>query len=254
MADVSELVEQLRSFRTRKQAMDQLIDMGEAAVGPLLEALDSRSEGMRWAAMRSLGELGDERAVGPIIDRLDEPRDRDAACWSLGKLTGQDLGGDAEAWREWRRKGQAAPEETAAAAPAAEMDDESLFAEAVKGLAASVQTVGSSRIVHMSLEGERHQVVRVVMGAKDFEGEAMVLVYSECAPADPKSFEFALKLNISLPYAALALREVDGEQRLVMFNSMLRKGLTPLALRKSIVAISEKADRVEKRLTGQDQR
>lgn len=253
MGEVDELVAGLRSFRTRKESMDRLIDRGQEAVAALLEVLDGRSEGMRWAAMRCLGEIGDERAVGPLLNRLEVSSDRAVACWALARVTGEDLGDDAEAWRRWRKGVVGDVETEAAETAAAELADDALFAEAVRGLTASVQGSGASRIVSMALEDGRHQAVRVAMAAKDMDGEPMVLVYSECAPADPKTHEFALRLNLSLPYAALAIREVEGQKRLVMFNSLLRKGLTPLALRKSVLTIAGKADAVEKRLTGQDE-
>jgi len=254
MSDPKELVAKLRAFQTRKETMDRLIEMREQAVEPLVEALQSRTEGMRWAAMRCLGEIGDERAIDPLLDRLGVFVDRDTACWALARITGRDYGSDYEAWRQWRASvtGTGEPKPTAEQPGPTDLDNDTLFTESVKGLAASVQMQGERRSVTVTLPEGRHQEVRVVLDAKDLDGEAMVLVYSECAPANPDDYATALKLNLSLPYGALALREVRGEDRLVMFNSMLRKGLTPLALRKSIVAIAGKADVVEKRFTGQD--
>ena len=250
MADAEELVRLLRSFRTRKEAMERLVDMGGGAVDALIQALDGRNEGSRWAAMRCLGETGDDRALKPLIRRLDHRADQDVACWALGQLTGEALGGDPEAWRKWHRDrgGAVAPND------AESVGDETLFAEAVRGLSATVQTSGRSRNLTVALEGGRRQTVRVVLDAKDFEGEAVVLVYSECGPAEPSKYEFALRFNLSLPYGALALRGAKGQERLVMLNSLLRAGLTPLALRKSIVTVAAKADAIEKRLTGQDKR
>jgi Arc/MetJ family transcription regulator len=250
MTDPRELVEQLRSFRTRKAAMEALMETGGGAVDALIEALDARNEGVRWAAIRCLGEIGDAKAVRELIRRLGDPLDRDAAAEALRRITGQDLAADAEAWHRW--SGEGAPPPSSQASPAGDLPDDALVAEAVRGLSASIQGSGHSRTITIRLEGGRRQVVRISLSAKDLDGEPVALVYSECGPADPAAYEYALRLNLSIPYGALALREVEGAMRLVMLNSLLRRGLTPLALRKSILAIASKADSVEQRLFGRD--
>lgn len=251
MPDANELVKALRSFRTRKLAMEQLIDLGEAGVPALVDALDERNEGMRWAAIRCLGEMGAEEAVEGLVARLDNPRDCETVCWALGRITGRDFGGDVEKWRQW--SGKAADAE-APAGPGEDMDNSTLLREALRGLKAEAKSHGRSCRVRLELGGGRKQTVGVTFGSKDFEGSEIVIVYSECAPADPKYYEYVLRANLTLPYGAIAIREVDGEKRLVMFNSLLRGGMTPLALRKSIVTIADKADAIEKRITGQDKR
>ena len=231
-----------------------MVEMGEVAAEALLGALDSRSEGVRWAAMRCLGEIGSTDAVEALLAALQRPTDRQATCWALARITGQDFGEDAKAWLAWAGKEEEEPEtteESAAAAPG--MDNETLLREAVRGLTATVEGAGKTRKIEMELEGGRRQVVRVVFTV-DSEKSPVVLVYSECAPADPGHYEFALRTNLTLAYGALAIRKVEGEDRLVMFNSLLREGLTPLALKKSIVTIADKADRVERKLTGKDER
>jgi hypothetical protein len=51
-----------------------------------------------------------------------------------------------------------------------------------------------------------------------------------------------------MPYGAVALRDREGEPRFVMFNSILRHGLSPVELRKSILAVGELADRFRRQL------
>ena len=251
MPNAGELVMALRSFRSRKQAMEQLVELGQEAVPALIEALDERNEGMRWATIRCLGEIGSDEAIVGLVARLDNPRDAETACWALGRVSGRDFGSDVEKWRAWA--GQA-NESAKPAGEGDELDDSTLLREALRGLKATAKTHGRSCRVRLELDGGRNQTVGVTFGSKDFEGSQIVIVYSECAPADPKHYEYALRANLTLPYGALAIREVDGEKRLVMFNSLLRSGLTPLALRKSIVIIADKADKIEKRITGQDKR
>ncbi|HRU05766.1 MAG TPA: HEAT repeat domain-containing protein [Candidatus Brocadiia bacterium] len=249
MTDCVGLVEMLRSFRTRKEAMDRLVEQGEAAVGPLVEALASRNEGVRWAAARCLGEIGSREAAPRLIELLDSPSDAETARGALTMIFGADLGGSPGPWRDALagRSQKGGPASQAA-------EDERLLAEATRGLDATVTTTGGTSFVEMLLADGRRQKVRVVMGATDSEKSPIVIVYTECAPADPKLYEFALRTNLSLPYGALALREVDGRDRLVLFNSLSRECLSPQALRKTIVSVAEKGDQIERRLTGQDAR
>lgn len=50
-----------------------------------------------------LEQLGDQRAVGPLIGLLDAEffYDQDTAIEVLKTLTGQDIGKETEHWREW---------------------------------------------------------------------------------------------------------------------------------------------------------
>jgi HEAT repeat protein len=78
MSDISERqgIESLlntlkdRHWRTRQDAVEALVTIGEPAVIPLLHALDTRSVN-RFDVVRALGRIGDPRAVEPLIDVLD---------------------------------------------------------------------------------------------------------------------------------------------------------------------------------------
>jgi len=90
--------------RIRPYAARVLGDLGEASAVPvLIDALDDRDPKLRWQAAWSLGRIGDEAAIEPLIDALDD-RDGDVrwfAAWSLAEITGQELGGDPDAWQAW---------------------------------------------------------------------------------------------------------------------------------------------------------
>jgi len=248
MPDSRELVEMLRSFRTRKEAMDRLVERGAEAAPALIEALGSRHEGVRWAAARCLGEIGALDAAPKLVELLASPADAGAARGALSRILGRDLGDNQSAWRNAIHAGAAKPE------GGATTEDELLVRDATSGLRAKVTPSGGTHFVEVDLESGRKQTVRVVMGASDFEKSPIVIVYTECAPADPRLYEFALRTNLTLHYGALALREVDGRNRLVLFDSLSREGLAPQALRKSIAFVAEKGDLLEQRLTGQDAR
>jgi len=253
MKGAAKLVRMLHSFQTRSRAMDELIWMGEAAVDTLVEVLGNRSGAVRWAAIKCLSDIGDERAVEPLIGLLDSPSDRSNACDALARLTGQKQGQNADAWQRWWQKesGQA-PEE--GAAPAEEPSDEDLVQAAVTGLEADVAWGKKGASLTIALPKDRRQKVQILASQKDPQGSALVIVYSECAPAAAAQYEWALRRNLHMPYGALAIRESSRGPMFVMFNTLLRQGLSPTALRKSILAVARGADAVEKGLTGEDKR
>ena len=63
-----------------------LVEIGESAVEPLLEALEDLR--LRWGAIVALGDIGDARAVEHIIPLLDDrdPLIKGAAAIALGKI------------------------------------------------------------------------------------------------------------------------------------------------------------------------
>lgn len=127
-----------------------------------------------------------------------------------------------------------------------------ILEEALRGLNARYREIGEGYEVTLTFAQGRSQRVRVILGRKDSEGHEIVTVYSKCAPSDAASFEWALKFNSRLPYGALALEEVDGEEALVILNTHLREALDPPELRKSILSLGEWADRLEEEFTGAD--
>jgi bilin biosynthesis protein len=61
-----------RNERVRWAAADSLLEMGEAAVEPLLQALEFEDKYARAEAAGVLGRMKDERAIGPLIDCLKD--------------------------------------------------------------------------------------------------------------------------------------------------------------------------------------
>jgi hypothetical protein len=73
---------------TRDKAADALIEMGEAAVEPLIEALGHRNGHIRANAAWVLGQLKDERSIEPLIKALKDGSSdvRAYAALALGKI------------------------------------------------------------------------------------------------------------------------------------------------------------------------
>lgn len=70
-----------------------LTRIGEAAVMPLIEALQSEGEVMRLKAIRVLGHLADARAFAPLVQALQDPSERvqNAVVQAISSFAPQDV-------------------------------------------------------------------------------------------------------------------------------------------------------------------
>ena len=74
---VDKYIHLLKNCTVRGEAAEALGEIGdERAVEPLIHALKDRDKAVRWKAAEALGEIGDERAVEPLIHAL---KDKDRA-------------------------------------------------------------------------------------------------------------------------------------------------------------------------------
>lgn len=244
-----ELIESLENFRTRSEAIRRLVARGEEAVEPLIEALrESSQEGARWSILRCLGELGAEEAVPHIAPLLEDRRYRSPAHDALVKIVGEDLGPAAQSWLRWAQHGGRGRAGTPFRRPEMHMTglpDERLIELALDGCDAEWSAEGQRRYgIGLRPEGcEEAQELTVDLGRSDHEGSEIVIVYTECGAARQEHYEYALRRNMRMPYGALAVHGRGGQARFVMFNTLLREDMSPLELRKSVVAIAERAAR-----------
>jgi len=247
--DVDALRGQLRNFRTRAAAIDEAVAAGPEAVEPAIELLNDRNEATRWSAIKILSEVGDPRALPPLIALIERGKNALDAANALRAITGRDFGEDAAAWRNW-----AANEKTAetSAAPALELSDDALVEAATRDVDARVASKGNRHTVEVSLPEGRKQVVYIDFGAKDSEGAPLVRLYTPCARADKDKYEWALKNNMNLSYGAIGLARMEGEPWLAMVDTHLRATIHPEELAKSILTLARKGDVVEKLLAGND--
>jgi HEAT repeat protein len=71
---------------TRRRARMALVALGRAAVPALIRALqESASDDVRWGAVKALGEIGDARAISPLVAALED-RDPDVAWLAADAL------------------------------------------------------------------------------------------------------------------------------------------------------------------------
>jgi len=74
------------------KVVEIIIDMGSPAVDFLIPALENRISFVRQRAVICLGEIGDERALEPLVELLEHdifPNVRGAAAWALGRIERQ---------------------------------------------------------------------------------------------------------------------------------------------------------------------
>ncbi len=87
---VQELLRTLqhRDEEVRSAAVESLRLMGDAGLKVLIAALGDEDSGVRNAAAEALGDIGNQKAVGPLIQLLNDEYEyvRIAAAHSLGKL------------------------------------------------------------------------------------------------------------------------------------------------------------------------
>jgi hypothetical protein len=252
---VETLISQLRSFRTRSAAADALVAMGRGAVPPLLDALEQEgNEDSTWALLNCLGQIGAIEAVPALARYLEESDYQTVAHDALVKITGRDFGGVATDWVRWMEQkgaaaGQAAVKTGTVQRADGDLTDERLLELALQGSGAGWRAEAENRYaVDVPLPGGGKQRVDVVFGGRDHEGSEIVVVYSLSGEARPDQYEAALRHNLRMPYGALALRESGGKKHFVMFNTILRKDLSPVELRKSVLTVGERSNRVAREL------
>lgn len=235
---------QLSEPKTRRAARYRLVAAG--AVQPLLECLDSTNESVAWAAVESLGEMRAGEAVAPLVEMLARGRLVLDVCEALTRITGQDFGADIAEWRRWMAKGIG---DTTPGLDVAEC-----IRRTAEYLGTRPMGSGDSYRFKLDLEDGRTQKVAVYFGRRDDQGESLVVIYSECGPANPKYYEAVLRKNLSIPAGALAIRDIGKQPCFVMVGTMLAALVTPSLLAKRIENIARRADSIERVLTQSDQR
>lgn len=97
--DESEVIRKIASFsndsvEVRRNAVASLVKMGSPAVEHLTAALGDEDDLVRWHAAETLGKIGDERAVDPLISML---KDENSSISRSAVKALADIGGPAVA-------------------------------------------------------------------------------------------------------------------------------------------------------------
>lgn len=237
--EVDQLIEELISPRTRWAARRKLVEL--QAVEPLVDCLKSPRESVRWAAVQSLGELRAEIAVEPLVEMLERGELTLDVVDALQNITGEEHGTDAKRWRHYLANHQKTSKPSLA----------ECVEQAAELLGVSPEAKGNAFRLTLQLPDDRQQKVWVQEYDRA-DAEDLIIIYSECAPADPKHYEAILKRNLTLPGPAFALREIEGTLTLVLVHTLHGYALSARQLAKSIAAVAARADHVEKGSSNED--
>jgi len=241
-ASTTQWVQELYEPQTRRAARQKLV--AAQAVAALVECLKSHNESVVWAAVVSLGELRAAEAVEPLLGLLQRGVLEMAVADSLRKITGKDLGPDPRRWREAM---------TTATQPPA-VDAAKCIAQTADYLGTPASRSGGSYVFRLPLPEGRTQRVAVFFDRRDARQQELVVLYSECGPANPKHYETLLRGNLTMPFGAFAIRDIDGQPNLVVVETMAAATVTPDSLASRIEQIAARADQLEKQLTQDDRR
>jgi eukaryotic-like serine/threonine-protein kinase len=130
-------------------------------------------------------------------------------------------------------------------------DTESLLRESVEGLDCFIQGARDQFRILFKLPNDRLQEVYLEVGQNRHD-ERLLSVFSVCCPAEPRHYEFALKLNAEMTYGGLSIRDVNGQAMFVMTRTFPRGHVHPEAIRAALVDIARRSDWVEQQLTHAD--
>lgn len=149
------------------------------------------------------------------------------------------------------RKVDLLPVSASAGIPAAAVD---LLDEALDLEGQAHRVLPGGRLVRIGIGGGRHQLVQVLGVANVPTGGPGLLLASPCAPAEAERYAAMLRVNATLSLGAVELRNLGGTDFFVLSATLAVDGLTVEALRHSLRAIAERADKLEEVLTGGDAR
>lgn len=238
----------LRNIQTRSATINAVAEKGDIIIDEVIPLLQDRNEGVRWSAIKILSEIGDERAIGPLIALLEQSKNVTDTANALRAITGQDFGDEPGAWRQWVMREPGLGE----AAGLGVLSDEDLITTATRDLPVTVSGKGQEYIVNVSLPGGRSQRVWIDLSRKDPNGRPIVQLSTPCGDADQRQYESALKLNMSIPYGAIAIASLDDALCFAVVDTYLRQTVHPEDIANSIMSLAAHGDLVEKSLSRED--
>lgn len=238
----------LYNIKSRATTMDALIESGESSCAAVVPLLQDRDEGIRWAAIRILGEIGNEAAVMPLIHLMEQSKNVSDASQALRLISGQDLGDAPAAWRKWATAKNSGKGGSATGA----LQDRDLLDAAIRDLLVSLSGEGQEYVVSVPLPDRRAQNIRIDFSCQDADGHPMVQLTTPCGPARADQYEDVLKLNLTIPYGAIGLAMLDNTLFFALVQTHLRATVHPEDIAKSIMCLAKQGDALERTLLARD--
>ena len=261
---IEELINDLADFRRRSHARRELMLLGAAAAGQLINVLRDaeRPENMRWSAISVLAESKCESAVPTLLEiARAETHLRREAFRALQTITGHDIGDDPDAWAEALGAGTTQPE--AGAQPAAqepptapsEREMFALFKEALEN-AAAVLSWEEPGYVYARIplaEGRKQQVVATFDEA-DASGCPLAMIYTECGSAPDGIADVLADRNATLEYGQFIVEADDegGGRKVIMRHALPCADLTAPLVRNMVLQMASDADELESQISHSD--
>lgn len=238
----------LRNVSTRAATIDAVAVQGADMIEAVLPLLQDRHEGVRWSAIKILAEIGDERAIGPLVALLEQHKNMASVASTLRAITGQNLGDTLEEWRHWLLLDAEARHIDGGST----LSDGALITAATRDLPVTVTETDGNYTIDVALNEGRAQRIWIDFSRKDLNGRPMVQLCTPCGDADPAQYEDALKLNMSIPYGAIALALLDEKLCFAMVDAYLRETVHPQDIAESIMSLARHGDSVENSLSSED--
>ncbi|MHC4400237.1 MAG: SPFH domain-containing protein [Planctomycetota bacterium] len=149
----------------------------------------------------------------------------------------------------------------AAAAGGLDFDDLAPVTKDPKSMVRNVAEAGGYKIaesgdsleITVAVGSLRKQVVYVDFGKSDDAGHDVVTYWSICGPAMDKHATTLLRYNTKMLHGAFAVKDVNGSPTVVLQANQLAQTLDPLEVSRVLSAIAWQADKVEQKLTGDDE-
>jgi hypothetical protein len=129
---------------------------------------------------------------------------------------------------------------------------ENLLRESLGGTGVTLSGSEDRFVVRVPLPEGRFQEVFVEICRRSSVAEQVVKIYSVCGPVDESYFRQALELNAETPHGSIAIQTVNNQPRFVMSNAYPRATCDEEEVRQSVLMIAQRADEVERLLTGGD--
>ncbi len=228
----------LLNYRTRSAVIGAAIETPEVFFDAAIKLLNERNDTLRWCAIRILGEIGDERAVEPLQELIAAKRNVVEARDALRAIAGDNGAGAAQ-----NDLGSDDEDDS--------MTDEELLSAALRDIPAEISGSAPYFAVNVALSDGRSQEVYVDFSRVDPDGRPIVYLCTACGAVDQAKFEWALKLNMIIPYGAIGIAKVEDDDCFAMVNTYLRETANPREIGFSVKTLASEGDSIEKALCRQ---
>jgi hypothetical protein len=238
----------LRNMRTRAVTINAVCTQGAKMTEAVVPLLQDRHDGVRWSAIKILSEIGDNTAIPALITLLEQHRNTTDAVNALCMITGQELGDSPVEWREWLLKSA-----DGNAGAAGMLSDRDLITEATRDMNAVISGESPHFGVLVSLPDGRSQQIWIDFTRTGSDDSPLVQLSTPCGQAIPSQYAEALRLNMLIPFGALAIADIDGTEHLVIVDTYRRATVHPEILADAIQSLAQHGDSVEQSINPDDQ-